>query len=838
MPTVGPRYVKVGRLRVPVLYTSLQEAVGDTLEAVGGSVVAGERRPRPFNLELPIHGLSDGTDADVKLAGERLRRQARSLMDNTSRKLEALYFHTAEDHELIGWIVVGGGQIEQVGQTSLVRADWKLVLSDCYKIASPTTHMDARRIEAIDRRLPTTPRDARGQVYSSDFMGEGPTLPVAYLPPGYRMATGMMGLLTVVTLATMEGDVGIVEGVTDGEVLMYEQREGMRHHADVLLHDRRGIPTIAPTFRQNLHTNPGVEDNLTGWTTGGTNTLARAFGPGIASRSGHWGLKAIYSNSTTLAAWTGVTLTAAQHTFSVWVKIPRDWTGGEIRVDAVNFTGATGEVAANADMNIRDTWQRLNVRLTVVGGDLTGDFQVITAAVPPAGQFIHVDDAQIETGATPTAYFDGDSRFCRWTGAIHASTSQSYGDPEDFGWEEILGENWPLYDHSDPPVVSNSLCRVRREPAVTSAAGFAIDSFVVGTGWVETARFHMGASAFPFTEVMGGHVVEWSPERAVVAVSLNSATTMIGTLYITLQRGWQGPRLELYADGPDGLLPGDLYIDVAPNDTNHMAIVTGEKKATNPVALTVTDTPGATQGLVWNPTGTEEPWVMLTPIAGSGRAFVAALNLANVNVYWTDDTFGYGSTRRGLSFVNESDIVPMGYIGVQLTQTARMPVLQAEDGTNGTGSSDVADANARGGNAVENTNTGDPALASLTFSPSQLFDDTTVGNVVGVWARVLVVTGGATGQIQMNYGSDASNGPVSFTSTTYVWVRVDETARVSGEDLDFELWRSAGSGNVRIDSVIVIPLEQRQVGGAFNGPVDFSDRSLQDVRQIPDLVSR
>lgn len=835
---VGVRTVRLGRLRALGLMTNLQETVGDLLETVGGGVVGGERRPRPFNLEIPVRG--DGTDGDgttQRLSGERLRRQVRSLMDNQRMKLSGLYFHSLGDHELAGWLVVGGGGIEPSGQAASARGEWKLVIQDCFKVGSPHTHMDARRIEILDRGLPTTPRDHRGQVYSTDFGGQG-AYTQAFLPPGYRIATGMMGLLSVKALPSMEGDLGIVESPEDGEVLMYEQREGLRNHADVILHDRRGIPTISPTVRTNLEGNPSFEENATGYTTSGTNTISRVFGPAWNARSGHWGLKITYGNTLNLLQRARTFSGAGTYTVSCWVKIPREWDGGSVLIDASAYAGSSGESQFPTNMSIRDTWQRISCTVTVAGGDLVGSFDLLASSAPTVGRYILVDDFQVEAGATATAYFDGDSRFCRWQSIVHGSPSESYGDPEDFGWEEIFGENWAIYDHADPPVMSNSICRIRREPAVTSAVGFAIDTYVQLSGWVEVGRVYMGAGTFLFTEVLGSHVVEWSPERAVVAVHLNApATTMAGTLYITLQRGWSAPRLELYGDGVDGFLPGYLYMELVPNDTNHIAIVTGEVASTNPVGLVVTDQPGAAASLVWDPTGLDEPWVIVNPVTGGGLAWVIALTLANVNVYWEDDSVAYGSARKAIWFSNESLIAPTTYIGLQLGRTPRFPVLQAEDGTNGGGSSDVADANARGGNAVESTNVADPAGPSLTFSPSQLFDDTTVGNNVCVWVRVLVTSAGS-GQWQFNYGTDATNGPKSSASTSYVWLRLDSPSRVSGQDLDIEMWRSAGAGAVRIDSVIVLPLEQRQVGGTLNGIVDFSDRCMQDTRQTPDLVSR
>lgn len=174
------------------------------------------------------------------------------------------------------------------------------------------------------------------------------------------------------------------------------------------------IPSIAPqvalgrpTGATNLLTNGGFETNITGWTTSGTNTLARST---EQAHSGVASAKATYTDQDGLAR-NAITLTAAAHMFSVWVYIPTAYDGaGIILTDNGDFAGATGTQLDAADMDIRDAWQRLVADFTPVAGDLTGALHVRNnGTAPTVGRFIYIDDVQIETGtvATPFILTDG-----------------------------------------------------------------------------------------------------------------------------------------------------------------------------------------------------------------------------------------------------------------------------------------------------------------------------------------------------------------------------------------------------------------------------------------------
>ena len=175
------RRVALGPLALPTLMGELKETLGDQLETVGAGVAPGERRPRPFPLSIPIHGaVTDGVDRFAM--GNRLRRQIRALMENSQARLEGLYLAFSPDPELNGWLLIGGGDLAYA-QGGISLADYKLELTDCYKVANLRTHRPARRVVAIDRRLATTQLDYLGTLYSTGFAAKS-AVARHYLPVG------------------------------------------------------------------------------------------------------------------------------------------------------------------------------------------------------------------------------------------------------------------------------------------------------------------------------------------------------------------------------------------------------------------------------------------------------------------------------------------------------------------------------------------------------------------------------------------------------------------------------------------------------------------------------
>lgn len=154
----------------------------------------------------------------------------------------------------------------------------------------------------------------------------------------------------------------------------------------------------------NLITNGGFESNTTGWSTGGTNTIARST---EQVKFGTQSLKCTYQDNTTLASF-GITLTAVAHSFSAWVYIPSDYDGTVPRLRFNGFTSATGTLFRNLDLTKRDQWQRVKVNnVTPNSGDLAGTLELFeSGTAPTAGRFIYIDGAQCEALRTATPYIE------------------------------------------------------------------------------------------------------------------------------------------------------------------------------------------------------------------------------------------------------------------------------------------------------------------------------------------------------------------------------------------------------------------------------------------------
>ena len=183
---------------------------------------------------------------------------------------------------------------------------------------------------------------------------------------------------------------------------------------------------IKPKAATNLITNPSFETGTTGWTKGGTNTIATS---AVQQNRGVYSCKCTYSNDDVLA-YHAVTITNAVHVGTMYVYVPTDYEGTKLLVYFLSFTSAV-TVDGVVDMTIRDTWQRVTASITPDAGDLAGYFGIKEDGVNgDATEFIYIDGVQVEIGSTPTTYFDGNiSETIKkvnqyyWTGQANASTS-------------------------------------------------------------------------------------------------------------------------------------------------------------------------------------------------------------------------------------------------------------------------------------------------------------------------------------------------------------------------------------------------------------------------------
>lgn len=149
--------LRLGPLRFVTAMSDVVETLGDQLEQVGPSLVAGDRRPRPFNLEIPVRAAAG--DPDPRATGMRMRRQVRQLMENTRWRMQGLPFSWDIDPDLDCWLLVGGGDLTEI-QGGLTFGEFKLSLTDCYIAGRPGTHLSGYRFDYGDRRTGLVPIDS------------------------------------------------------------------------------------------------------------------------------------------------------------------------------------------------------------------------------------------------------------------------------------------------------------------------------------------------------------------------------------------------------------------------------------------------------------------------------------------------------------------------------------------------------------------------------------------------------------------------------------------------------------------------------------------------------
>ena len=117
---------------------------------------------------------------------------------------------------------------------------------------------------------------------------------------------------------------------------------------------------IKPKAATNLCTNPSFETGTTGWTTGGTNTIATS---AVQQRRGVYSCKCTYTDNDLLASY-AITLTDADHVAAMDIYIPSTYTGTQLTLTWTGFTSGT-VVAGLADMTIKDHWQQVHCHITL-----------------------------------------------------------------------------------------------------------------------------------------------------------------------------------------------------------------------------------------------------------------------------------------------------------------------------------------------------------------------------------------------------------------------------------------------------------------------------------------
>lgn len=126
-------------------------------------------------------------------------------------------------------------------------------------------------------------------------------------------------------------------------------------------------------------------------------------------------------------------------------------------------------------------------------------------------------------------------------------TSPTYtlaGDrnPNLYGWIKIFGPDFP-YTSGDVPVLQNDRSRIM----YLSGSQFQIQTST-GAAFANDGTLNLGMDS-----VVSVALLEWRPFRAVVRVNMvGSGGSVRAVAFITLQRGWAGPQVEVYAQNVNG----------------------------------------------------------------------------------------------------------------------------------------------------------------------------------------------------------------------------------------------------------------------------------------------
>lgn len=170
--------VRLGPLRFATTIGPETETLGEKLEAVGSTLVPGDRAAKSFSLTLPVRG--SVRETDDRQAGLRLRRQVRALLGNSAWLSGGTYFEIGWDPGSRCWLAVGGGDLTS-NRRGFTFGDWRLSL-DAYQVGTPATVRRGRKIVIADRAQPGIASDTRRTLYTTDLASWATTGPKAFLP--------------------------------------------------------------------------------------------------------------------------------------------------------------------------------------------------------------------------------------------------------------------------------------------------------------------------------------------------------------------------------------------------------------------------------------------------------------------------------------------------------------------------------------------------------------------------------------------------------------------------------------------------------------------------------
>lgn len=279
----------------------------------------------------------------------------------------------------------------------------------------------------------------------------------------------------------------------------------------------------------------------------------------------------------------------------------------------------------------------------------SADFAAVT---PAARHYLGVSVTDVVTGSTRApatvgtlaasdgtlsyvdALADGDVvHFEQAEGDLHRAIVRAYdshGSATDTDWEPAYGPDQPL---AGTPLLHNGVCR-----AIPDVAAGTIDvQSWSGAAWTLDATIAHPAGATSFA----CRVLEWTADRAVLLMNSSLSAGVRGELYLTLQRGWTGPRAELYARDAAGAATATLNVYAKTSGAG-----TWQRSSAGPTAISAGVSVGTFAAI--------EPWVALLG-PGTDRGVAVAMMAEAVNLRGAAVLAG----RPGLAFES-----PIRYVSV------------------------------------------------------------------------------------------------------------------------------------------------------------------------------
>lgn len=449
---------------------------------------------------------------------------------------------------------------------------------------------------------------------------------------------------------------------------------------------------------------------------------------------------------------------------------------------------------------------------------------------------------------------------------------------ETTGWSEVYGPDWPWYwpttstGEPDAPVLENGYTRVRFDN--TNTPGFRVDVWT-GTAWVEQCkvwfqRYNSGLAtpvAVADATLLSAGLEEYGQERAVMKVVMSEAgntdTSSREMIYVTLQRGWSGPRFELYPGPTATATPlavagwicitpsvGTFATPVLDTDDSVFALFGLPTNA----GLNISTALGTGHTGLFTTTDLAVPsslsdngFAMLrstlpgtfgaTPQATAYQINVGVVQAAaNIVVGPTSNAYAVPANTLILEGPQTGD-----YCSAQLgfTPAFSLQVMEAENMSIPSGSSVSNDATASQSVAVSATRTSDnPALQGISQGPWPTVGHPAVYRVF-VRCRTTAGTMSVYARTYMTGPTNITVGPTkTLTSTSYIWVDLgDLTTSSVATTLDIHAWTTSGTCYVdRVEAYL--RQDQTAVAAQYQGCQDLGQSILYDSQQLGVQVSR